>query len=752
MAMKKNWYKKTVLSYIPTLYLTIAIVVFIAIFVVSEVSMKEAERTNKYSMEYIVNTLETSLMSVERRMLEELRFGDVLFSFFEQKGNAEDRMLNYEVNKKLRQFVTEFPIIHSMYLYRIEDNMVLSLSAYESLSEFGDQAYVLNELERYSFDRSWSLPRSYSDGVGIDAQHVNVISFSQRTQLPMGNQGILVVNVSLDALLANINKMIDPGHTFLQITAGDDLLVYSSAESGAERHEVMNELGSDYMQWHFTSGIQTHFSFASLQMISRIWIAVGVICIIASFIYTLLITKRNYRPIENIISQIQSFQNKRAVEKGAATDEFSFIQKAIERLNDENMQYEAEVQEANQHKRKQLFLQLLESSEALNERKWKESLERLGYPSQVQHAYVTVIEIDHYAEFEGKYKKSYDQGLIKFAMSNVLQEYLHDLGWIWSEWTRLNRMPVIHCFDRELQQEWLARLEKFRVWVAVNLGLTVTIGVGERAEDWGELHRSYHEAVEALHYKMSCGRNCTLAFQQVARLRSNNIHIYYQEMNALAHDFRLGNSDWGERAQATLSTLQQEVLTNEENVHLLQYFKSLLEQLLEKLPLELQQHWSEQIMPEWNLLMRNEYLGEIVPRLQELLQQAHHAYLCYVKSKDSKQTIHGIRAFVEENYMNPELSLNLISEKFKLNSKYISQLFKEQLGINFADFVMELRIEQAKRLLLVTDGTINEISSQVGYEIPLSFGRAFKKQVGVSPSDYRKNMSSIEQLEEAVHN
>lgn len=746
MGMKKNWYKKTVLSYIPTLYLTIAIVVFIAIFVVGEISMKEAERTNKYSTEFIANTLETSLMSVERRMLEELRFGDVLFNFFDVKRGNDDRFINYEANKKMRQFVTEFPIIHSMYLYRIEDDMVLSMHAYEPLQEFGDQQYVLDQLERHSFDRSWSLPRSYSDGTGIDKLHVNVISFSQRTQLPLGNQGIIVVNVSLDALLANINKIIDPGNTYLQIVAGEDTLVYSSADSSSERHEVMNELSSGYMQWHFTSGIQTRFSFASLQVISRIWIAIGAICILASFVYTLLITKRNYRPIENIIRQIQSFQDKRAVEKGVATDEFSFIQKAIERLNDENMQYEAEVQEAKQHKRKQVFLQLLESHEALEEKKWQDSLERLGYPSQFEQALVTIVEIDQYAAFEEKYKKGYDQGLIKFAMSNVLQEYLQHSGMIWTEWTRLNRMSVIYFYTSEQQHEWLARIEKFRVWVAVNLGLTVTIGIGEPAAGWNELHRSYNEAVEALRFKMSRGCNCSLLYKQVIALRSSNIHLYYQEMNALAHDFRLASGDWSERMQAIMSRLQQEVLTNEENLHLMQYFKSLFEQLVDKLPSELKQQWLQETMPEWNMLMRCEYLGDSVPRLQELLMQCHQAYIAYVQSKDSKQTIHGIRAFIEENYMNSELSLNLISDKFKLNSKYISQLFKEQLGINFADFVMELRIEQAKQLLLVTECSINEIATQVGYEIPLSFGRAFKKQVGVSPSDYRKNMGSVEQI------
>jgi len=744
--MKKNWYTKTVLSYVPTLYLTIAIIVFIAIYVVSEVSMKEAERTNKYSTEYIVDTLESSLMTVERRILEELRIGDTLYEYFEFNGSSNDRLLNYEANKKLRQFILEFPIIHSMYLYRIQDQMVLSMNEYDSLTEFNDQLFVVSELQRTERNRRWSLPRSYTDGVGMEPQYTNVISFSQRTQLPMGDQGIIVVNVSVDALLSNIDKIIDPDNTLLQITAGEDTVVYSSSE-GIESRDIMTSISSSYLQWQFTSGIQTGLSFTSLQTLSRIWIAVGVVVIIGSFIYTLLITKRNYRPIQNIVQQIQSFQLKKSSVKGVTTDEFSFIQKAIERLNDENMQYEAQVQEANQHKRMQAFVQFLERSDDPSKAKWKDVVERLGYPGQFQHALVAVVEIDHYKAFEEKYKKTYDQGLIKFAMSNVLQEYVQGKGHTWAEWTRLNRMPMIHMFDNEQQaQEWQSKLETFRVWVAVNLGVTVTIGIGQKVESWEELYRSYDEAVETLRYKISYGCNRTLHYTQISSSKSGQIHIYYQECNALIHDFRLGQSGWDERVTSFFTSLECEVLTNDENMHLLQYFKSLFEQMMEKLPQELRDRCQEVLLPEWNLLMHKESMKEITPRLVELLLQSYNEYFEYVKSKDSKQTVHGIRAYIEENYTNPELSLNLISEKFKLNSKYVSQIFKEQLGINFADFLIELRIARAKQLLLVTSSSINEISAQVGYEIPLSFGRAFKKHVGVSPSDYRKNMCGEESL------
>ncbi|UUZ96246.1 helix-turn-helix transcriptional regulator [Paenibacillus sp. P25] len=86
------------------------------------------------------------------------------------------------------------------------------------------------------------------------------------------------------------------------------------------------------------------------------------------------------------------------------------------------------------------------------------------------------------------------------------------------------------------------------------------------------------------------------------------------------------------------------------------------------------------------------------------------------------------------------MSLNLISDQFNINAKYSDHLFKEEYGMKFVDFLMNLRMDQAKKLLLESDLSIQEISEKVGYTHSISFGRTFKKVVGVTPGDYRKYM------------
>lgn len=99
--------------------------------------------------------------------------------------------------------------------------------------------------------------------------------------------------------------------------------------------------------------------------------------------------------------------------------------------------------------------------------------------------------------------------------------------------------------------------------------------------------------------------------------------------------------------------------------------------------------------------------------------------------------LRAIVAFCAQNFAE-NLSLALLEEKLHLNKYYISHLFSEKLDIRFNDYVNSLRVSEAKRYLRNTDLSITEISEIVGFNTLRTFNRAFMKQVGVAPSEYRK--------------
>ncbi len=85
-----------------------------------------------------------------------------------------------------------------------------------------------------------------------------------------------------------------------------------------------------------------------------------------------------------------------------------------------------------------------------------------------------------------------------------------------------------------------------------------------------------------------------------------------------------------------------------------------------------------------------------------------------------------------------DLSLSILEEDLHISKYYISHLFSMKLKVRFNDYINSLRINDACRQLRQTDKTITEISECVGFNTLRTFNRAFVRQIGMSPSEYRR--------------
>ncbi len=105
----------------------------------------------------------------------------------------------------------------------------------------------------------------------------------------------------------------------------------------------------------------------------------------------------------------------------------------------------------------------------------------------------------------------------------------------------------------------------------------------------------------------------------------------------------------------------------------------------------------------------------------------------------NKQKIQQAVRYIEENY-HKDLNMAVVSNQISMNYSLFSYVFKQYTGNNFVNYLKEIRIREAKRLLEETDLKVIEISEQVGYENEKHFMKTFKASCGVSPTEYRKNM------------
>lgn len=120
-------------------------------------------------------------------------------------------------------------------------------------------------------------------------------------------------------------------------------------------------------------------------------------------------------------------------------------------------------------------------------------------------------------------------------------------------------------------------------------------------------------------------------------------------------------------------------------------------------------------------------LGEMVP----------------TRFNENEKPLNVIKKYIEDNFTNSELSLSVAAEAIGYNSKYISRIFKREMGISFSSYLTNLRIQNA--IFLIEQGVtaIKNVALLSGYKDPLYFSNVFKNMVGMSPTDYINKKHSI---------
>lgn len=130
-----------------------------------------------------------------------------------------------------------------------------------------------------------------------------------------------------------------------------------------------------------------------------------------------------------------------------------------------------------------------------------------------------------------------------------------------------------------------------------------------------------------------------------------------------------------------------------------------------------------------------EEFGSCIDKLKISLFESHRSE---EPDKQEERTINGITRYLQA-HLAEEVSLSVLAEEFHLSAQYISQLFRNEIGVNFLAYLTGIRMEKAKKLLLSTALSITEISEQSGYGDYRVFTKVFKKTEGITPSQYRRD-------------
>ena len=140
----------------------------------------------------------------------------------------------------------------------------------------------------------------------------------------------------------------------------------------------------------------------------------------------------------------------------------------------------------------------------------------------------------------------------------------------------------------------------------------------------------------------------------------------------------------------------------------------------------------------FRVLERNYTLGNFIYISQVLSLILSEIYFREKADEASRQNRH-ITTIVRYMYRHLDRNLKLedLEEELELSKSYINASFKKYTGRAPIDFFINLKMQEACKLLKSTDLYIVEISQKLGYDDPYYFSRIFKKVIGVSPKEYR---------------
>ncbi|MDD4797813.1 MAG: AraC family transcriptional regulator, partial [Eubacteriales bacterium] len=104
------------------------------------------------------------------------------------------------------------------------------------------------------------------------------------------------------------------------------------------------------------------------------------------------------------------------------------------------------------------------------------------------------------------------------------------------------------------------------------------------------------------------------------------------------------------------------------------------------------------------------------------------------------ETMRQVMNYMRDNFSQP-LTLEDVAKQVFLSPFYLSHLFSDELGITFIEYLTRIRIEQAKSLLGDKALSVQSVANKVGYDDASYFSKVFKKNTGLTPNSYRKNLS-----------
>ncbi|MDF2959617.1 MAG: transcriptional regulator, AraC family [Paenibacillus sp.] len=491
---------------------------------------------------------------------------------------------------------------------------------------------------------------------------------------------------------------------------------------------------SSYNGWSYVYIIPISEITKESRVIGWITLSVSLGIVLVILAGSFFLARRMYHPIKQLVDTVRGFAYA-ATYEDQKTDEFQFIGGRFEKLKDTQLKLENQIQTQVQFLRELFILKLFQGK--VRQQEIQEKLALYGYSDSWKRLNVMSVQIDTLKDT--RYEER-DRDLLLFAISNIVSELIPSHRRVTPILFEDYQVTIIGSDSENIQDvkaEVFEMAERIQSTVNSVLGLAVSIGVSDSYEDIAFTPASYQESVEALRYRMRLSEASILLHEDVQPDGGQTIRFPEQIEADLIDAVKLADID---KADELLDDFLESVFSDKLDFRAYQmtlvrllvdlgriiepYGASLItmhkgdESLFEQL-------FELKTAKEMKIWFRHTIIESIVRLLEE------HRESQYRKISDQMLEL------IHERY-HTDLTLESCAKVLNYHPNYIKRVFRGEMGVNFSDYLVQYRMNLAKKWLLETDMKVSEIAERVGYSSPQNFIRYFRKMEGVTPGQYRE--------------
>ncbi len=467
--------------------------------------------------------------------------------------------------------------------------------------------------------------------------------------------------------------------------------------------------------------------------IRRIATAVFLTSILIGFAGTFYFTKRNYRPLRELVAEIAKSDTRGVIETEYPGNEFDYVADSFREVYTEKDELVRLIHSHGREMKNAYYSGLMRGGKdyGLIESPMGEVLGLAG-PSP----YVRICLFD----FEDVRK---DSALLLPFMLQEAADSIEDSPNTETVCVEIDGRAALLFFTADESADDTAVEKATRVHKMLQdaKNISATCVIGKRGKGKEEMSRAYGECVSGLEYRFIYGPGSLIKLDEIRKAVNGREYSIDKDLDFVRH-IRGGNK---KKAVAMVSDFLR-FGPGKKNVDLswakysVYNTVGLVMKALES-PLQKLNGEGEDIFSEAEDILKKPASPSTVRKIIGLVERGCDYFDSRKKSHNAELN-EKIKAFIDEHIHDVNLCHTMIADAFGMNTKYCSRFYKEQNGVGINDYIHSERIKTAKKLLK-KGLTIKEISEFVGYGHIVTFIRIFKRFEGVPPGKFRESRRNI---------